>query len=93
MIKLLHLTLLLFNGTVKSRSLSSDEIGIMSGVILHERHRSNRAFHLFQNKPLSRPLSTARVRSRTPSFARMLDTWFLMVPSLIASAIAISRLL
>src|SRR6202011_5868241 len=36
---------------------------------------------------------TAFVRSLTPSLEKMLDTWFLTVPSLILSAFAISRLL
>jgi hypothetical protein len=46
-----------------------------------------------QITPVSSALSTARVRSRTPSLARMLDTWFLTVPSAVASTSAISRLL
>ena len=36
---------------------------------------------------------TAFVRSLTPSLEKMLETWFLTVPSLILSAFAISRLL
>jgi hypothetical protein len=37
-----------------------------------------------QITPVSSALSTARVRSRTPSLARMLDTWFFTVPSAVA---------
>ena len=37
-------------------------------------------------------VSTARVRSRTPSFDRMLEAWFFTVPSAAPSASAISRL-
>src|SRR3546814_6327368 len=37
----------------------------------------------------SKALSTARVRSRTPSLDRMLDTWFLIVPSATPSELAI----
>src|SRR5438552_18363852 len=37
-------------------------------------------------------LSTARVRSRTPSFERILETWFFTVPSEMSRASAISRL-
>src|SRR5690606_28615731 len=40
----------------------------------------------------SKALSTARVRSRTPSLLRMLDTWFLIVPSATPSELAISLL-
>jgi hypothetical protein len=43
--------------------------------------------------PASRAFRTARVRSRTPSLARMLETWFLMVPSAVPRASAISLLL
>jgi hypothetical protein len=37
--------------------------------------------------------STARVRSRTPSFEKMLDVWFFTVPALISKVSAISLLL
>src|SRR5690606_20783085 len=40
----------------------------------------------------SKALSTARVRSRTPSLDRMLDTWFLTVPSATPRELAISLL-
>src|SRR3546814_17334071 len=40
----------------------------------------------------SKALSTARVRSRTPSLDRMFDTWFLIVPSATPSELAISLL-
>src|SRR5690606_22701677 len=40
----------------------------------------------------SKAFSTARVRSRTPSLLRMLDTWFLIVPSATPSELAISLL-
>src|SRR3546814_15437021 len=40
----------------------------------------------------SKALSTARVRSRTPSLLRMFDTWFLIVPSATPSQLAISLL-
>ena len=43
--------------------------------------------------PISKALSTARVRSRTPSLDRMLETWFLTVPSATVSELAISLLL
>jgi len=43
--------------------------------------------------PNSTALSTARVRSRTPSFERMFEMWFLTVPSASSKARAISRLL
>ena len=43
--------------------------------------------------PSSTALSTARVRSRTPSFERMFEMWFLTVPSASSNAPAISRLL
>src|SRR5688572_12723405 len=43
--------------------------------------------------PSSNAFSTARVRSRTPSFDRMFDTWFLTVPSATPSEFAISLLL
>ncbi len=46
-----------------------------------------------QRYPRSRALSTARVRSRTPSFERMLEVWFFTVPSAVPRASAISRLL
>src|ERR1051325_18109 len=49
--------------------------------------------HERQMYPRSRAFSTARVRSRTPSFDRMLEAWFLIVPSAVPSASAISRLL
>lgn len=44
----------------------------------------------FYNAPSSKAFSTARVRSRTPSLLRMLETWFLTVPSATLSALAIS---
>src|SRR5690348_8404362 len=43
--------------------------------------------------PSSSAFRTARVRSRTPSLDRMLDTWFLTVPSATLSELAISLLL
>ena len=46
-----------------------------------------------QSKPPCSPFKAARVRSLTPSFSNILATWFLTVPSLMASALAISRLL
>ena len=46
-----------------------------------------------QTMPSSSALSTARVRSRTPSLERMLDTWFFTVPSATRSELAISLLL
>jgi hypothetical protein len=46
-----------------------------------------------QTMPISNALSTARVRSRTPSLDRMFDTWFLTVPSATPSEFAISLLL
>ena len=41
----------------------------------------------------SAPFNTACVLDLTPSFNRMLDTWFLTVPSVVPNASAISRLL
>lgn len=46
-----------------------------------------------QTMPISNALSTARVRSRTPSLERMLETWFFTVPSATVSELAISLLL
>ncbi len=46
-----------------------------------------------QMRPSSSAFSTARVRSRTPSLERTLDVWFLIVPSVVFRARAISRLL
>ncbi len=43
--------------------------------------------------PSSNAFRTARVRSRTPSFDRMFETWFLTVPSATLSELAISLLL
>src|SRR5690606_40707415 len=43
--------------------------------------RHARAGQRAQTSCSSKALSTARVRSRTPSLLRMLDTWFLIVPS------------
>ena len=43
--------------------------------------------------PSSSAFSTARVRSLTPSLERMLETWFLTVPSATLSELAISLLL
>ncbi len=40
--------------------------------------------------PSSKAFNTARVRSRTPSLERMLETWFLTVPSATLSEFAIS---
>ena len=48
---------------------------------------------LTQIYPSSSAFRTARVRSRTPSLDKMLDAWFLTVPSAVPSALAISRLL
>jgi len=45
------------------------------------------------SNPISIAFRTARVRSRTPSLPRILDTWFLIVPSDLLRAVAISRLL
>ena len=45
-----------------------------------------------QTYPRSTALRTARVRSRTPSLARMFDTWFFTVPSATKRARPISRL-
>jgi hypothetical protein len=42
--------------------------------------------------PSSSAFSTARVRSRTPSFDMMLDAWFFTVPSAVPNVSAISRL-
>lgn len=47
----------------------------------------------FHTMPNSNALSTARVRSRTPSLERMLETWFFTVPSATPSEWAISLLL
>jgi hypothetical protein len=46
-----------------------------------------------QTIPISSAFSTARVRSRTPSFDKMLETWFFTVPSATFSELAISLLL
>lgn len=46
-----------------------------------------------QTMPSSSAFNTARVRSRTPSLERMLDTWFFTVPSATFSELAISLLL
>lgn len=46
-----------------------------------------------QIRSSSRALSTARVRSRTPSFERIVEMWFFTVPSARVRASAISRLL
>lgn len=46
-----------------------------------------------QTMPSSNAFSTARVRSRTPSLDRMLETWFFTVPSATPSELAISLLL
>src|SRR6185312_13432077 len=43
-----------------------------------------------QTMPSSSAFSTARVRSRTPSLERMLETWFFTVPSATFSELAIS---
>ena len=56
------------------------------------RRRSRSGRH-DQTIPNSSALSTARVRSRTPSLDRMFDTWFLTVPSATPSELAISLLL
>lgn len=45
---------------------------------------------LAQTSFSSKALSTARVRSRTPSLERMFETWFLTVPSATPSELAIS---
>src|ERR1700754_3500411 len=46
-----------------------------------------------QTIPSSRAFRTARVRSRTPSLERMLETWFFTVPSATRRELAISLLL
>jgi hypothetical protein len=44
-----------------------------------------------QMTPISSAFSTARVRSRTPSFDRTLEVWFLTVPAAVPDASAIPR--
>src|SRR6185295_16395228 len=69
------------------------------GVVVSPRGSSIRAGQRENHRrcepryPSSMPFNTACVLDLTPSFNRMLDTWFLTVPSVVPNAWAISRLL
>src|SRR5690606_5150259 len=56
------------------------------------RRRAGRPARPAQTSFSSKAFSTARVRSRTPSLDRMLETWFLTVPSATPRELAISLL-
>src|SRR3546814_3268815 len=91
----------LFPYTTRFRSVAHAELAESERPLLARHWRARprtpgalrRAGHpVDQTSCSSKALSTARVRSRTPSLDRMFDTWFLIVPSATPSELAISLL-
>src|SRR5690625_4893604 len=71
----------------------SDVTGSIAVGLVGPEHDPRTPSAANQTMPSSSAFRTARVRSRTPSFDRMLETWFFTVPSATCSELAISLML
>jgi hypothetical protein len=85
--------LLIFSQRDPSSPVLGHRIRISNRAPLAQFILRNRHSMPVYRYPNSSAFNTARVRSRTPSLARMLDAWFFTVPSTVPSASEISRLL